>query len=286
MPTTYAHWRFGCDCIETLPENLKEVVHKYRELFDIGVHGPDVFFYDLRHSDVVRYGYQTHFQPAREFFERAVKVYKENEEDKEAMLAYLLGFLSHFALDSQCHGYVDRKKEVSGISHNKVESEYDAHLMRLDGKKINRVKRAASLKPSEFTGRIMARFFPFDKETMYRTVRWQRMLIGALVCRTNLKRNLAYKTLERLHKLDYRDLLVMTKELDIAKDSNLRLDKLKAFALRVYPELVEDLMNAIEEDKELPEYFDHNFEMWSDYKEIPILSYEEELEYEPEFRKK
>ena len=23
MPTTYAHWRFGCDCIETLPQDLQ-----------------------------------------------------------------------------------------------------------------------------------------------------------------------------------------------------------------------------------------------------------------------
>ena len=79
MPTTYAHWRFGCDCIETLPDNLKEIVHSNRELFDIGVHGPDVFFYDLRHSDVVAYGYETHFKDGRDFFERAVKVYKEND---------------------------------------------------------------------------------------------------------------------------------------------------------------------------------------------------------------
>ncbi len=286
MPTTYAHWRFGCDCIETLPENLKEVVHKHRELFDIGVHGPDIFFYDLRHGDVVKYGYDTHYKPARDFFERAIKVYKENDEDKDAMLAYMLGFLSHFTLDSQCHGFVDRKKEVSGISHNKVESEYDAHLMRLDNKAVNRVKRAASLKPSKFTGRIMARFFPFDEETMYRTARWQRMIIGALVCRTNAKRTILYRTMEKMNKLDYRDLLVMTKEADICKDSNLRLDKLKAFALALYPELVEDLMKAINEDKALPEYFDHSFERWPDYSEIPILSYEEELKYEPEFRKK
>ena len=285
MPTTYAHWRFGCDCIETLPQNLKDIVHKHRELFDIGVHGPDIFFYDLLHSDVVAYGYETHFKSGRDFFERAIRVYKENDDDKDAMLAYMLGFLSHFALDSQCHGYVDRKKEVSGMSHNKVESEYDAHLMRLDNKKVSKVDRSESLKPNRFTARIIARFFPHDEKVMLRTTKWHRFVIHFLVCKSNFKRNQAKFVFEALKLLDYRDLLVMPNELDIAADSNLRLDKLKAHALKVYPELVNDLMSAIENDSELPIYFDHNFERWEDYQQIPILSLNEELEYQPEFRK-
>ena len=285
MPTTYAHWRFGCDCIETLPDNLKEIVHSNRELFDIGVHGPDVFFYDLRHSDVVAYGYETHFKDGRDFFERAVKVYKENDKDKDAMLAYLLGFLSHFALDSQCHGYVDRKKEVSGISHNKIEAEYDAHLMRIDGKAVNLVNRSESLRPNKFTARIMARFFPFDEKTMLRTTRMHHLIISTLVCKSSFKRNFFYKTMDKLNLKDHRDLLVIPEEMAECADSNLRLDKLRAHALAIYPELVEDFLNAINNDAELPRYFDHNFEPWDDYKEIPILTYEEESEYKPELRK-
>ncbi|MBO7677496.1 MAG: zinc dependent phospholipase C family protein [Erysipelotrichaceae bacterium] len=285
MPTTYAHWRFGCECIETLPQNLKDIVHSYRELFDIGVHGPDIFFYDLRHKDVVDYGYQTHYRSGRDFFENAIRVYKSNSEDKDAMMAYMLGFLSHFALDSQCHGYVDRKKEVSGISHNKVESEYDAHLMRQEGKAVAKVDRSASLKPDKFTSKIIARFFPFDEKIMGRTTKWHQMIIRALVCKSNLKRKTGYSVLEKLKMPDYRDLIVMPDGLDITKDSNLRLDKLKAHALIIYPELVDDLMNAIENDAELPVYFDHTFEKWEDYQQIPVLSINEELEYKPELRK-
>ncbi|MBQ3295768.1 MAG: zinc dependent phospholipase C family protein [Erysipelotrichaceae bacterium] len=285
MPTTYAHWRFGCDCIETLPQNLKDIVNDHRELFDIGVHGPDIFFYDLNHSEVAKYGNAMHNRPARDFFERAINVYKENDSDKDAMLAYMLGFLSHFALDSQCHGYVDRKKEVSGLSHNKVESEYDGHLMRLDGKPVNLVKRAESLKPDKFTARIMARFFPFDAKTMLRTTKRHHMIIAALVCKADLKRNSLGKVFRMLKLNDYKDLLVMPEELDICKDSNIRLDKLKENALKIYPELVNDLMNAIDNNVELPPYFDHDFEKWPDYQQIPILPYNEELEYIPELRK-
>ena len=285
MPTTYAHWRFGCDCIETLPQNLKEIVHSHRELFDLGVHGPDIFFYDLRHHDVVSFGYKTHNLGARDFFERAVKAYKKYDDHKEEMLAYLLGFLSHFSLDSQCHGYIDRKKEISGLTHNKIESEYDGHLMRQDGKAVNRVNRAESLKPNKFTAGIMARFFPFSEKIILRTTRMQHMIIKALVCKSSLKRNALYRAMEKRKMIDYRDLLVMPEEMYECKDSNLRIDKLKAYALEIYPKLVEDLMNAIENDVKLPDYFDHNFEPWEDYKEIPVLPLNEELEYKPEFRK-
>jgi len=285
MPTTYAHYRFGCDCIETLPENLKEVIHKNRELFDMGVHGPDIFFYDLRHSDVVKYGNGMHNQPAREFFDRAIKVYKENDNDKQAMMSYLLGFLSHFALDSTCHGYIDRKKEVSGISHNKIESEYDGHLMRLDGKPVNQVNRAESLKPSKDRAAIIARFFPFDEKVMYRTTKMQQLIISLLVCKSNAKRAFVTNLLDKIGLKDYRDLIVQVKELDECKDSNLRLDKLRANALLIYPELVNNFIDAINNNVELIDYFDHDFEPWPDYQQIPILKLNEELDYYPELRK-
>ena len=46
MPTTYAHYRFGCDVLAAMPTDLREIVEKHRQLFDFGVHGPDLLFYD------------------------------------------------------------------------------------------------------------------------------------------------------------------------------------------------------------------------------------------------
>ena len=96
MPTTYAHWRFGADCIGTLPDNLKQIINTNRAIYDYGVHGPDVLFYDLTHHSIPKYGSKLHHQPARSFFEDCARIYKENPEDKDKMLSYLLGFLSHY----------------------------------------------------------------------------------------------------------------------------------------------------------------------------------------------
>ena len=44
MPTTYAHYKFGKEVISALPRPLQSSIENNRELFDIGVHGPDLLF--------------------------------------------------------------------------------------------------------------------------------------------------------------------------------------------------------------------------------------------------
>ncbi len=45
MPTTYAHYKFGKEVTGALPRPLLSSIENHRELFDIGVHGPDLLFY-------------------------------------------------------------------------------------------------------------------------------------------------------------------------------------------------------------------------------------------------
>ena len=278
MPTTYSHYRFGAECIGVMPEELQKIVNEHRDLFDIGVHGPDIFFYDLLHDNIVSYGDKMHFQEARPFFENCIKVYHENEE-KDEMMAYILGFLTHFTFDSQAHGYVDRKAEVSGITHNLVESQYDGYLMRKEGRKVNLVDRSESLKPSKEAARIIALFFPFDERIMYRVCKCHKRVINTLNCVSNFKFKFTNFCLKLTKGDGKKDLPVSREELAICKDSNLRLEKLQKKALKLYPKLLNDFLKALHGEKKLMRYFNHDFSPWPDYKEIPVLSYEEELNY-------
>ena len=45
MPSTYAHRRFGANVLEHLPDELRAQLEQNRELYDIGLHGPDLLFY-------------------------------------------------------------------------------------------------------------------------------------------------------------------------------------------------------------------------------------------------
>ena len=278
MPTTYTHWRFGQECIGVLPDELKRIVNDHRDLYDIGVHGPDIFFYDLLHKDVSSYATTAHETAAREFFANACRAYAEHSE-KEEMMAYLLGFLSHFALDSSCHGYIERKAEVSGISHNTIEAEYDSHMIRLDGRQVNLVDRVESLKPSRHNAEIISYFFPFDAKTIYRMTKGQKILLGSLNCVSDFKYRFVSWLFLKLDKKSYHDLLVPREETEGCRDSNLRLDKLRKVALKRFPELLENLIDCLNDEDELDKYFNHDFGPWKSYQRIPVLSYEDELRY-------
>ena len=278
MPTVYAHWSFGTDCIQKMPANLQKMVNNHRDIFDLGVHGPDIFFYDLTHKDVCEYGSDLHHLPAKKFFENCKQVYKQSKE-KDEVLTYILGFLTHFVLDSTCHSYVDRKKEFTGITHNKVEAQWDRHLIVQDKRIFNLVDRAESLKPNTENARILSYFYPYDEKTILRTTNNQRRIIKVLNCMYETKEKILKTVLHDLGLHDYADLFIGFREEETCEDSNLRLDKLRTKALALYLKLMNNLLAYLKGKEKLNKYFDHTFEAWENYKDIPILNYEDELKY-------
>lgn len=135
MPTTYTHYKLGCAIQKKVSGYEKEIIDKYPELFFIGLHGPDILFYykPLTKHYVNRLGVRLHEEAGADFFERAAGVIKK-QKDYEKHLAYIYGFICHFALDVTCHGYIDEKIARSGISHGEIEAEMDRELLVLDGK--------------------------------------------------------------------------------------------------------------------------------------------------------
>ena len=45
MPSTYAHYRFGQDVLKALPAKYRDTLLQEEDLFNIGLHGPDLLFY-------------------------------------------------------------------------------------------------------------------------------------------------------------------------------------------------------------------------------------------------
>ena len=116
MPSTYAHYRMGQEVYRNLTGKPKQIIEKYKELYDIGLHGPDILFYykPLFANPVNQVGYAMHDRPGIEFFRQASLV-MQKAENKEACEAYIYGFCCHFALDVSCHGYIDEKIAESSV---------------------------------------------------------------------------------------------------------------------------------------------------------------------------
>ncbi len=160
MPSTYAHYRMGKEVAEELTGEAWHTLSMYRQLYLIGLHGPDILFYyrPLKSNVINGIGYGMHARPGIEFFEHAVKVI-ENKDNKAPYLAYMYGVMCHFALDVTCHGYIDEKIEKSGVPHAQIEVEFDRMLMLRDGFDPVRHSLTDHIVPSMRNAKVISCFY-------------------------------------------------------------------------------------------------------------------------------
>ena len=118
MPAIYAHDRFGAKVSELVNGQLKDTIHAHYTQFQIGLQGPDIFFFyrPWSKNKVNQYGTHLHGISAYPFFKHALLVVrKKGRGSKE--YAYLMGFICHFILDSECHPYVEKMIGETGVQH-------------------------------------------------------------------------------------------------------------------------------------------------------------------------
>ncbi len=190
MPTTYAHYRFGQEVRKELPEKESKIVEEFPELFMIGLHGPDIFFYykPFSKNKVRQIGHEMHKRAGKDFFNPAAEVVRAHEEN-HAYLAYLYGFICHFVLDVACHGYIDEKIAKSGISHTEIEAEFDRMLMVEDGHDPIRYKPTGHIVPSEENAEIIQAFFKdADSTQLLGTLKGMVTYLNLLVAPSKGKR--------------------------------------------------------------------------------------------------
>ena len=228
MPSTYAHRVFGRRVLGHCPQEFAAVIGKDRQLYDIGLHGPDVLFYYrvLKNCPVNAKGYAMHARPAREFFERA-KGELAAAADRDAALAYLFGFVCHFALDSACHGYIENKIAVSHVTHTEIESEFDRFLLEAEGKEPLSACLTDHIFATEENARVIAPFLGVTQKTGEKGALVHALLqpsaaraasaqarVGALVLRLS-------GNFKEMHGM-----MIAKKPIPACADSNLRLAKL------------------------------------------------------------
>ena len=241
MPSTYAHRRFGADVLALLPDGLRATLEQHRELYDIGLHGPDLMFYykALQSNPVNRLGNTMHEQKGEVFFTRARTVV-ENATDKSAALAYALGFVCHFALDSTCHPYVEAYVRESGVGHCEIETEFDNALMREDG---------------------LAPFY--EGVTVDETLAAMKGMITVhhfLQAANPVKRWVVLTGMKVLGKYDGMHGLVANPQPNPqCTESNRKLDALYAKALPLAERLILEYVAKLDTDEPLDAAYDHTF---------------------------
>ena len=134
MPSTYAHYRFGVELLPGMPGDVRRTIQRFRRLFDVGLHGPDIFFFQpaFVKASPRFLGIKFHEQSGKEFFQRVCRAVRL--ERSEAAQAYLYGVLCHYCLDSVLHPFVKQNASPEGATHLQIEAEFDRFLLETDGK--------------------------------------------------------------------------------------------------------------------------------------------------------
>ena len=161
MPANYAHYRFGVELISKLPPEIQRTVNRFRQLFDMGLHGPDILNYHdpLIKTPTVRLCDKLHAQTGQVFFERTCRVVRMNPS--EGARAYLYGLLAHYCLDSLSAGRVIRISEEKELSRGKIGGEFDRFLLELDGKTpAHRFDMSAHVQLTPGECQTVALFYP------------------------------------------------------------------------------------------------------------------------------
>ena len=173
MPGFTTHYVLGMKAYNDMPQNnLKFIIAKYRWLYQLGLQGPDMFFYNLpilRHRDHRNVGSHMHEHHVNDFFRccflQLARI--DSRQQREEGLAYMCGFICHYIGDSICHPYVYGRIEYDvhhpgayyhGL-HAKLENDIDALLLqKYKRKKPSQFNQAATICLNGMETQFISRF--------------------------------------------------------------------------------------------------------------------------------
>lgn len=258
MPAHYAHYRFGATQIARMPADVKKLVQRFRQLYDVGLHGPDIFAYynPLLHTPAGALEQKIHAQTGREFFKRVCR--RQRLDPTEAGRAYLYGVLAHYCLDSVCRPFAKQMAEEKQLDLVEIETEFDRFLLERDGKPHTfDSSRHIRLTPGECD--TVARFYPSVTAGQVRTgVRNMALLVRLSATPEGPGRNLVEKGAPLFGST--------AKQMFLSKAANPRcaaldgpLLTLYTQAMAQYPAMLEQLQAHLSEGAAFGSEFDLTF---------------------------
>ena len=263
MPSTYAHYKFGKDVFKKLPKEVAKEINPYMPLYKIGLHGPDLLFYykPLETNAINQEGTRIHDRAGAAFFDRARSITRKSQQQKQAKLAYLYGFICHFVLDSMCHGYVDEKIAESGVGHMEIEIEFDRFLLEEDGKDPLRQDLTKHICVNDDYAKAIAPYFTgVTPKEIKRALFSMKTYSSFLMMPNKLKRFFVYSILKLSgHFEKMKELLVNEVPNPKCIDSNQKLKSLYDEAIAIAVELIIEYYESIDGELLLSEKYQVTF---------------------------
>lgn len=263
MPAIYAHDRFGRDVAGRLDSKLKSIIERYPAPYAIGLQGPDLFFFyrPWAKNRVNQYGVHLHKVSALPFFEHARKTVEQYGRES-AEYSYLLGFICHFILDSECHPYVTRMVGKTGVQHLEIEEEFEKLLLRRDGKDALSFPAAALVPTDTRTAAAIVPFYEgIDRKTVLQSLKDLKTVKKLFCAPGALKQGFINTTMKILRHYDeMKGLMYQRVDNPACRETDAGLMELYEGALGVAAEMVRSFDGSLYAEQELDARFDRTFE--------------------------
>ena len=239
MPATYAHYRFGAAMLRKMPADVSRTAKRHRRMFDVGLHGPDLFFFykPVFSTKISRLGNKFHRQTGKEFFSRACRNLRL--DPTEAGQAYLYGVLCHYALDSHCHPLVEKYSWEGIASHSRIEAEFDRFLMERDGMQppygVQLTNHMTLTKPE---CQLISRFYPgAEAEHIHDSLKGMVGIRKAMDMPNTLLRTALIKTMSA-GSATFRDMVVRPEPDPVCRELDQPLFERYERARMLFPEML------------------------------------------------
>lgn len=262
MPGTYAHYKLGEDVKASLPAELLSPILEKPNCFSLGLHGPDPLFYykPFTKNRVNRKAHDIHYALASEFFVPAKALYAARGKRTED-LAYLFGFVCHFALDSTGHPVVREKMAESNAAHTEIESAFDRFLLLRDGEDPLSYDTTHHFCVTQELSDVSGTYFGITEKQAEKTVKGFKSYSRFLQTGNRPLRRIVGAVSHLNRKWGgLRGFFMADSDNRLFDDSNERLDDACRAAIPKALELIENYALFLEDKAPLSEKFDRNFE--------------------------
>lgn len=190
----YAQYRLGQELIGFMPPDMRRTVGRFRQLYDMGLHGPELFLNQGRKYQQLS---------GEAFFQRACRLVRM--EHSEAALAYLYGLVAHYALASRVNPLIHIQSRGLSLSEEYIGTEFDRFLLEQDGKvPPHRYDRSLHIRLTPGERETVALFYPgLRPETVGLYVKEQAFVLRQSAKTEGTRRDLTQKML-RITGADHR----------------------------------------------------------------------------------
>lgn len=260
MPASYSHYRIGKLVINQLHDPLKQIILDNLDLFNLGLHGPDILFYNrpYLHSKINRLGSSMHQQTASSFFYHALTILKETKN--KAQLAYLCGYVCHYILDSSCHGYIDKIIKKTKITHFEIETELDRYFMIKDNLDPLRTHLTNHIKITDDIIITIKPFYRATEKELFKSLKGMKFYDRLLLAPQIYKRGLIYLVLKITFTFKrFQGFVVNYQANQVLTQYIKQLEKLFNQSIDEAAKEIDNFVDALKYNHKLSARFNHNF---------------------------